>query len=282
MGHNSAPYIHHFAEAIKLTYADRERYYGDPGFVHVPMDALLSDAYAGERRKRIDPARAWPGMPPHGDVSDFEAKQATLKAAPASREPKGDTSYVCVIDTDGNGFSATPSDFIGDVPIVPGLGIVISGRGNQSWLDPSHASSLQPWKRPRLTPNPGLVLRDGELFMTFGTPGGDQQPQGMAQAFLNIVEFGMTPQAAVEAPRAGSWSFPNSFWPHEYLPGRLSLEGRIPQETQRALAALGHKLDVQRDYAPGFGHLCAIVRDVRQGLLHGAADSRFISYAIGW
>ena len=281
MGHNSAAYLHHLAEAIKLTYADRERYYGDPDFVKVPMAVLLSDAYAKERRKAINAVRAWPEMPPPGEVSGYGAR-ARPKPAAAPKEPKGDTSYVCAIDKDGNGFSATPSDFIGDAPIVPGLGIVISGRGNQSWLDPAHAGSLQPWKRPRLTPNPGLVLRDGALFMTFGTPGGDQQPQGMVQAFLNIVEFGMTPQAAVEAPRAGSWSFPNSFWPHEYLPGRLSLEGRIPQETRRALAAMGHDVETLRDFAPGFGHVCAIVRDAERGLLHGAADSRFLSTAAAW
>ncbi len=282
MGHNSPAYLHHLAEAIKLTFADRERYYGDPDFVKVPMDVLLSEGYAKERRTRIDPARAWPEMPPPGEVGGFRSGRLRAKATLAPREPKGDTSYVCVIDKDGNGFSSTPSDFTGDAPIVPGLGIVISGRGNQSWLDPDHASSLQPWKRPRLTPNPGLVTRDGELFMTFGTPGGDQQPQAMVQAFLNIVEFGMSPQEAVEAPRMGSWSFPNSFWPHEYLPGRLSLEGRIPQETQRALVALGHDVEALRDYAPGFGHVCAIVRDHKRGVLHGAADSRFIAYAVAW
>jgi gamma-glutamyltranspeptidase/glutathione hydrolase len=269
-----------------LTFADRDRYYGDPGFEPVPMDALLSEAYARARRPLIDPARAWPEMPPAGDPAPVSAKAAGGGVKVASRvtdpEPQGDTSYVCAIDEEGNGFSATPSDFLGQCPIVPGLGIIISGRGTQSWLDPKHASSLKPWKRPRLTPNPGLALRDGELFMTFGTPGGDQQPQSMIQAFLNVVEFGMSPQQAVEAPRIGSWSFPNSFWPHDYLPGRLSVEARVPGQTIQRLAALGHDIRLWREYEPGCGHVCAIARDREAGVLHGGADPRFISYAVAW
>ncbi len=286
MGHNSAAYIHHVVEAIKLTYADRDRFYGDPDFVSVPMDDLLSDEYGRRRRELIDPNRAWPEMPPAGDparptpAAGVSAGIASF--APHDTEPQGDTSYVCVIDDEGNGFSATPSDFIGQCPIVPGLGLIISGRGTQSWLDPGHASSLQPGKRPRLTPNPGLALRDGELFMTFGTPGGDQQPQGMIQAFLNVVEFGMSPQQAVEAPRFGSWSFPNSFWPHEYLPGRLNVEASVPAQTRKRLADLGHDVEPWQALEPRCGHVCAIVRDAETGVLHGGADPRFVSYAIGW
>ncbi|MEE9285571.1 MAG: gamma-glutamyltransferase family protein [Dehalococcoidia bacterium] len=286
MGHNSASYIHHVVEAIKLTYADRDRYYGDPDFEPVPMDALLSEVYARQRRQLIDPKRAWPEMPPAGDptsgkaISGVAAGVASL--TPHASEPQGDTSYVCVIDDEGNGFSATPSDFIGQCPIVPGLGLIISGRGTQSWLDPDHVASLKPWKRPRLTPNPGLVLRDGELFMAFGTPGGDQQPQGMVQAFLNVVEFGMSPQQAVEAPRFGTWSFPNSFWPHEYLPGRLNVEARVPSQTRKRLADLGHDVEPWRDLEPRCGHVCAILRDGETGVLHGGADPRFVSYAIAW
>ena len=273
------------AEAVKLTYADRERYYGDPDFVEVPMQALLSDEYARHRRALIDPGRAWPEMPPFGDPQAVETRrpEATVGALETPlREPQGDTSYVCAVDSEGNAFSATPSDSIGDVPVVPGLGIIISGRGSQTWLDPEHASSLQPWKRPRLTPNPGLVMRDGELFMAFGTPGGDQQPQGMVQAFLNIVEFGMGPQEAVEAPRVGSESFPNSFWPHDYFPGRLNGEARIPPRTRRALQDLGHRITLWGALEPKAGHVCAVLRDGETGVLHGAADPRFTAYAIGW
>ena len=285
MGHNSPSYLHHVVEAIKLTYADREHYYGDPDFIAVPMDSLLSQEYAEHRRSLIDPGRAWPAMPPFGDPYNFTQGQpaAAMEMAEASSlEPEGDTSYVCAVDSEGNAFSVTPSDFIGDVPLVPGLGIIISGRGSQSWLDPEHPASLQPWKRPRLTPNPGLVMRDGELFMAFGTPGGDQQPQGMVQAFLNIVEFGMGPQEAVEQPRVGSESFPGSFWPHAYLPGRLNMEARFPAETRQALAELGHEVELWAGLEPRAGHLCAIVRDAQSGVLHGGADPRFTAYAIGW
>ncbi|MBI3743624.1 MAG: gamma-glutamyltransferase, partial [Chloroflexi bacterium] len=289
MGHNTASYLHTIVEAIKLTFADRDRYYGDPDLVRVPMDALLSDAYAAVRRKLLDPSKAWPGVPPAGEPESRRATErvggATMKVASMSAdpgEPKGDTSYVCVVDSDGNGFSATPSDFIGQCPIVPGLGIIISGRGTQSWLDANHASSLQPGKRPRLTPNPGLVLRNGELFMTFGTPGGDQQPQGMVQAFLNVVEFGMTPQEAVEAPRAGSWSFPNSFWPHDMLPGRLNVEARVPATTLQRLVNLGHEVQLYNAYEPRLGHVCMVLRDPSNHVLHGGADPRFVSYAVGW
>lgn len=284
MGHNTAAYLHTLAEAIKLTYADRDRYYGDPDFVRVPMDALLSEAYARQRRGLVNPSRAWPEMPPAGDPAAAPAARGAVRVASRTvdPEPQGDTSYVCAIDDEGNGFSATPSDFIGQCPIVPGLGIIISGRGTQSWLDPNHASSLQPWKRPRLTPNPGLVLKDGALFMTFGTPGGDQQPQGMVQAFLNVVEFGMGPQEAVEQPRVGSWSFPNSFWPHEYLPGRLNVEARIPAQTIQRLADLGHDVRLWRGHEPACGHVCIVLRHPGTGVLHGAADPRFLAYAIAW
>ena len=284
MGHNTPAYLHHLAEAIKLTFADRERYYGDPDFVDVPLDTLLSPAYAEARRASIDPSRAWPEMYPPGDPrrTGAQASQPVAPAVAGGGSPQGDTSYVCAIDSGGNGFSATPSDFIGDVPIVPGLGIIVSGRGTQSWLDPRHPASLQPWKRPRLTPNPAIALRDGELFMTFGTPGGDQQPQGMVQAFLNVVEFGMRPQEAVEAPRVGSWSFPNSFWPHEYLPGRLSVEASIPPRVRRALAGLGHDIEVWGKLEPRLGHVCMIVRDPESGVLHGGADPRANTAAIAW
>ena len=130
-----------------------------------------------------------------------------------------DTSYACVVDRWGNAFSATPSDSFGTSPIVPGLGFIASSRGSQTWMDPDHPSSLQPGKRPRLTPNPALAMRDGKPFLPFGTPGGDVQPQSMVQLFLNVVEFGMDVQQAVEAPRFSTWSFPNSFWPHAYHPG---------------------------------------------------------------
>jgi gamma-glutamyltranspeptidase/glutathione hydrolase len=193
-----------------------------------------------------------------------------------------DTSYLCVVDRYGNVFSATPSDGSSSSPVISGLGFVASSRGSQSWADPSHASSVQPWKRPRLTPNPALVLKDGKPFMAFGTPGGDVQCQAMLQAFLNIVCFGLDPQQAVEAPRVASASFPNSFEPHVYHPGRLNVETSIPEAVRADLERKGHKLHLWPEREWRAGAVCAIVIDTDAGVLKAAADPRRMNYALAW
>ncbi len=284
-GHNSPRYIHTITEALKLAFADRHRYYGDPRFVEVPMAGLLSKAYAERRRALIREDEAWPEMPPAGDPHSLSAIAGDARVSQelrSSRSPGLDTSYVCVIDRYGNAFSATPSDTSSDTPVIPGTGLCPSSRGSQSWTDPHHASCVAPGKRPRLTPNPALALRDGRPFMVFGTPGGDVQPQAMLQAFLNIVLFGMDPQAAVEAPRFASYSFPDSFEPHSYYPGRLNIEGRISQETGAALSALGHQVHWWPHWVWRAGAVCCIVADAATGVLHGGADPRRPSYALGW
>ena len=279
MGHNSTAYIHAAVEAVKLAFADRDAYYGDPDFVEVPMEALLSKDYAARRREMIDSDRAWPEMPPAGDTGI----QAGAVSASSSRDRswEQDTSYTCVVDRWGNAFSATPSDGELGTPLVPEIGLAISTRGSQSWLDPDHPSSLAPWKRPRLTPNPAMALRDGELFMPFGTPGGDAQVQAMAQLFLNVVEFGMDPQQAIEAPRFVSLSFPNSFWPHTYRPGELAVESRVPPDVLSGLAGRGHKIETWADWEALTGGMCAIMVDRERGALFAGADPRRESYAIG-
>ena len=229
MGHNTAAYAHTVLEALKLAFSDREAYIGDPDFVDVPMDGLLSKSYAAERRAAIDPRRAAPEMPLSGDPWPHQGMPAR-NGHPARAEAvagglPADTSYACVVDRWGNAFSATPSDSFGTSPIIPGLGFIASSRGSQIWLDPEHPSGLAPGKRPRLTPNPALAMRDGKPLMPFGTPGGDVQPQSMVQLFLNVFEFGMDVQQAVEAPRFSTWSFPNSFWPHAYHPGLVGGRG---------------------------------------------------------
>ena len=275
MAHNSPEYLHLVVEAIKLAFADRHAYYGDPDFVDVPLPGLLSKAYAKERREKIDQLHAAPGMPPHGDPWQYQTGggQRSAIQAPASldAEWEPDTSYTCVIDRWGNAFSATPSDGQLAEPLVPGLGITISTRGSQAWLDPDHPARVEPWKRPRLTPNPAMVVKDGELFMAFGTPGLDAQVQAMTQVFLNIVEFGMDPQEAIEAPRAISYSFPGSSWPHPYLPGRLNLEGRIDEVTANALESLGHDIERWPEWTELAGGACAIVVDKERGILQGGA-----------
>jgi gamma-glutamyltranspeptidase/glutathione hydrolase len=289
IGHNTPAYVHLVTEAMKLCFADRERYFGDPRFVRVPMDTLLSSAYAAERRRAIREDRAWPEMPPAGVVPGFEG--ITPPAARRAAEPVGagsgpalpaDTSYVCAIDRHGNAISATPSDCSWDGPVIPGLGFCPSSRGCQSWAVPGHPSSVAPGKRPRLTPNPALAIRRGKFIMPFGAPGGDLQPQGMLQVFLNHTVFGMSVQEAVEAPRFVTHSFPGSFEPHPYHPGRLDLEAGIGAAAGQRLAALGHSVEWLPDLSISTAGVCAIVADRETGILHGGADPRRAARAMGW
>ena len=284
MGHNSAQYLHTLVEAIKLTFADRDAYFGDPDFVDVPMAGLLSKEYASERREAIDPGKAWPGMPPAGDPWPYEGRTRTRRppaATPRSGPKEPDTGYTCTVDRWGNAFSATPSDSFNSIEIVPGLGLIISNRGFQSWLDPEHPSCLGPWKRPRLTPNPAIAFKNGQLFMPFGTPGGDMQVQAMLQMFLGLVEFGLNPQQAVEEPRFISDSFPNSSWPHPYYPARLTLESGIDRGESEKLAKMGHKIVWWDYFSQTNGDVCGIVVDRERGILVAAADIRWDSYALG-
>lgn len=285
LAHNSPEYLHHLAEAVKLAFADRDAYFGDPRFVEVPMDALLSPEYAAERRRMIRPDRAWPELPPAGTRDELGmagASRPLPRPEPIWQAPELDTSYVCVVDRQGNVFSATPSDGSYNAPVVPGLGIIASSRGSQNWADPDHPSGVAPGKRPRLTPNPALAIKPGHFVMPFGTPGGDVQTQAMLQVFLNIHVFGMDLQAAVEAPRFASYSFPSSFEPHSYYPGRLNIEGRIGEATGSALAKLGHKVERWPEWTWLAGSVCTILADRKRGLISGAADPRRPGYAVGW
>ena len=285
LGHNSADYVHLVSQALNLTFSDRHHFYGDPDFVDVPMDGLLSKDYTRERRSAIDMARAFTEMPPPGKPWEYQdgtagRVPAEVKAPMTGRQEQ-DTSYTCVVDRWGNAFSATPSDPMSESPFVPGLGLQMSARGSQSWLDPDHPSSLQPWKRPRLTPNPAMAFKNGRLLMPFGTPGGDVQCSAMVQMFLNIAEFGMDPQEAIEQPRFAPWNFPNSFWPHTYLTGRLELEGRFPDSVVAELSSRGHDKRVLADWSRTMGALSAIVVDQESGVLVAGADIRRDTYAIG-
>jgi gamma-glutamyltranspeptidase / glutathione hydrolase len=285
LGHNAPAYVHLVTEAMKLCFADRERFYGDPRFTPVPMDALLAPTYAVERQRLIR-ERAWPEMPPAGQVAGFDA----LAAVPHTAQPvaggsadlDGDTSYVCVVDRRGNAFSATPSDSSWDGPVIPSLGFCPSTRGSQSWAVPGHPSCAAPGKRPRLTPNPALARRGREWLMPFGAAGGDLQPQGMLQVFLNHTVFGMSMQLAVEAPRFVTHSFPGSFEPHPYHPGRLDLERSIGEATGEALTARGHRVQWLPDLSIGTAGVCAISANLQTGILYGGADPRRAARAIGW
>ncbi|MSO53901.1 MAG: gamma-glutamyltransferase family protein [Rhodospirillales bacterium] len=281
LGHNSAPYIHTLTEAIKLTAADREAYFGDPNFVKVPMAKLASKEYGKQRRDMIRPDRAFPDMPPAG-VFGSKGKGGGGSGRIATRSPADpyDTSYVAVVDRHGNAFSGTPSDGNMMAPIVPGTGLVVSTRGYQSWADPRHPSSVAPGKRPRLTPNPALAMVKGKFVMPFGTPGHDVQTQAMLQTLCNMFVFGMHPQQAVEEPRFATYSFPSSATPHESEPGSLKMEGRISRDVGERLAKMGHKITWWPDRDQLAGSVCLVYSDLKSGVISAAADFRRSAYAV--
>ena len=283
LGHNSADYVHHLTESLKLAFADREAYYGDPAMVEVPLATLISEEYAAERRKLIRPDRAWPEMPPPGNLGD-ERGRGFGRFAPAAGNPnpEPDTSYVCVADRHGNLFSATPSDGSYGSPVVPGTGLIPSNRGSQSRPDPRHPAGVGPGKRPRLTPNPALAVKGGDRFLPFGTPGGDVQTQAMLQVLLNLFVFGQDVQSAIESPRFASYSYPSSFAPFDYYPGRLAIEGRIPEPVIAELGRRGHEIQRWPDWIWTAGAVCAIDVDKKRGVMEAGADPRRAAYALGW
>ena len=285
LGHDTAAYVHTLAEAAKLAFADREQYYGDPDFVDVPLAGLLSERYAGVRRALIDPSRASlaqrPGDPRRGTAL-FEGE-----AIFAARDWGRGTVYVAAVDGARNLASFTPSGaWIPTSPVIDGLGFPLGTRVQTFYLDARHPNALVPGKRPRTTLSPTLVLRNGAPAMAFGTQGGDQQDQWTLQAFLNLVEFRMEVQEAIEAARFSSVHFPSSFCPHNARPGVLRVEGRIPQPVREELASRGHVVEVEEDWVAG--DVLAIVVDVERGCVRGGADPRgevsrrMPSYAIGW
>ena len=284
LGHNEPAYIHTVIEALKLAYADRHHYYGDPNFVDVPMEALLSAEYTERRRKMIDASKAAPGMPAPGSPGDLGVAAAGSAAEATRKEIVDglDTSYISVVDSQGNLFSATPSDASSESPIIPGLGFAPSSRGTQSWADPTVPACMAPGKRPRLTPNPAIAIRPGHWEMPFGTPGNDVQVQAMTQVLINIVVFGMAPQEAVEQPRFATVSYPRSSESHAYYPGRVHAESRIPEHTLLALKALGHDVHPWPDWEWKAGEVCAIKLDAKTGMMEGAADPRRPSGIAGW
>ena len=281
MGHNSPDYIHTLSEAFKLSFADREAYYGDPNHVDVPMQRLLSDDYAAERRRMIRAEEAWPDLPPAGSFPGIAPSPTVRTIADGSPPAPTDTSYVAVVDKHGNAFSSNPSDVTFESPVIPGTGLCPSARGSQSWAVRDHASALGPGKRPRLTPNPALAIRPGKSVMPFGTPGGDNQNQANVQVLLNMELFGMTPQEATEAPRFMTHSQPNSFSPHEAYPGKLTVEGQVDEATTDALSGRGHDVERLPDLTWKTAGVCLVRKDLKSGIIDSGADPRRPSRAMG-
>jgi gamma-glutamyltranspeptidase/glutathione hydrolase len=286
MGHNSPTYIHTLAEALKLALADRDRYYGDPDFVKIPMTELLSKNYAALRRPLIDESRASLAQQP-GDPSNMKAVLAsavqTIGRASALPEIEraNDTTCVDVVDKDGNLFSATPSGAWLPAVVAGDTGVLMGQRLQSSLTDPNSPNVVAPGKRPRITLTPTLVLKGGEPFMVLSTPGGDNQDQALLQVLLNIIEFGMNPQEAVEAPRFDTQHYVSSFDDHEFLPGSLNVESRVGLKTIEELSQKGHKVKVQGEW----GTLSAptvIIYDPSNGVAAAGADPRRSRYAVAW
>jgi len=277
LGHNSPEYIHLLIETAKLAFADRETYYGDPDFVRVPLDILLSKAYAASRRALIDPDRASMELRP-GDAPPYVPKERKG----GSDIHKGDTTHLDAADQWGNMISATPSGgWFRSSPVIEGLGFPLGTRMQMFYLDPDHANSLQPGKRPRTTLTPTIVLKDGRPFMALGTPGADQQDQWSLQFFLNCVDFAMNMQVAVDAPTFHTSHFPASFHPHSAQPGTMHVESRIPESTIAVLRGKGHTVKVGGEWS--HGRVLGIRYDAGSGVLSGVATARLdTGYAMGW
>jgi gamma-glutamyltranspeptidase/glutathione hydrolase len=293
MGHNSAPYLHAITEALKLSFADRNKYVGDPKFVpNIPMKALLSKEYAATRRASINPDRAIDGEPAPGDP--FRVTTTTGASAYAAPQPSPKqiaafdpdeflnlTTYLTVVDKDRNMVSLTSSllSGFGSGMVVEGAGFFLNDRMRYFGLEPDDVNSLQPRKRVRQTINPALAVKDGKPYLAFGTPGADTQPQTQLQFFLNVTEFGMTVQRALEQPAVISNSFRDSYYPH-VVAGRLLVPALLAERVRDELAARGHKLDVRN--VRGVGSVKGIMVHPRTGVLMGGVSPTGDSYVMAW
>ncbi len=256
-------FIHLAVECSKLAYADREKFYGDPNFVEVPFSTLLSEAYNAERRKLVSDKASLDLRP--GSVEGFGAlvklkEGAKLVAGMGAGEPTvgrmgevvGDTVHFDIVDQAGNMISSTPSGgWLQSSPVIPELGFGLGTRGQMFWLEEGHPASLAPGKRPRTTLSPTLALRDGDAYLAWGSPGGDQQDQWITQFFLRHVHAGMNLQEAIDAPAWHSEHFPISFWPRTARPGVLQIEQRVPKQARDELTRRGHKIEVEPEWSEG-------------------------------
>jgi gamma-glutamyltranspeptidase/glutathione hydrolase len=281
LGHNSAAYIHVVTEALKLAFADRERYYGDTP--DVPLGELLSPAYARERAALIRTDRALPEAPAPGDPARPGPAAAGVpgrgSAASAAAGADG-TTHIAAIDRDGNMIALTPSGGVfRKSAFAPELGCTLSTRSEMFVLDDGHPNALAPGKRPRTTLISYMICDNGVPTTTVGCPGGDDQAQADLQLVLNLLVFGMNPQQAVEAPRFSTQTLVNSFYPRAYRPGQLNVEPGIPESTRGQLRALGHT--VGEIGACGIGAVIAR-RDPQTGALEAGADPRRPTYALAW
>ncbi|MBB3898105.1 gamma-glutamyltransferase family protein [Roseococcus suduntuyensis] len=289
-------FVHTVTEAMKLAFADREGFYGDPAFVDVPLATLLSDAYAAERRKLIgrDASMEFRPGSPDGRAAqgvDYAAairRAEEMTAAAGTGEPTvsrlgasgGDTCHVDIIDRWGNFVSATPSaGWLQSSPAVPGLGFCLGTRCQMFWLDADLPNGLKPGKRPRTTLSPSMVLRDGKPWMSFGTPGGEQQDQWQPIMLARMLAHGFNIQEAIDLPSFHSEHWVSSFWPRGAKPGKLVLEGRFAPAVLEALKARGHAAEMGGEWTEG--RLTGARLEADGQIFAGANPRGMQGYAVG-
>lgn len=292
MDPNGAEFVHTVVEAMKLAYADREVYYGDPKHADVPIDHLLSDAYTDERRKLItgEASRTLqPGRIPGFDAQ-YDLTMHMLKGMGGGvvyeptmahlSEKRGDTVHIDVIDREGNLVSVTPSGgWLQSSPIIPGLGFCLNSRAQMFWLREGLPTSLAPGKRPRTTLTPTIALFEGRPAMAFGTPGGDQQDQWQLPFFLRHIHHGLNLQEAIDQPLFHTAHFPSSFYPRTSELGNITIETSIGADALNALKQKGHLITPADPWT--VGRLTAAKREA-DGLLRVAATPRLMqAYAAG-
>jgi len=284
LGHNSVDFISTNVEVMKLAMADREKFLGDMDFIKIPYDGLLSKDYARERRKLVDPAKASlelrPGSPEKFVAGATERPWHVVLDGEA--DFNGDTSYIAIVDKDRNMVSFEPSlhSVFGTGVVMGNTGIIFNCRGDYYSLVRGEANALEPGKRPRSTLQSTLVMKDGQPFMITGSPGGDDQVMVTMQTLVNVIDFGMNVQQAIEAPRWETRSFPSSPFPHTMVPGDMAVEERIPEATQKELIARGHKLRVAPPWS--LASSAAIIVDTKTDVLSAGADPRVEAYAWAW
>jgi gamma-glutamyltranspeptidase/glutathione hydrolase len=264
-GMSEAELVHVTTECAKLAFADRDANYGD---TDVPLDRLLSRAYADERRALV-------GDEASGELRPGMGRLPSLVAAPAAvgaGEPtRGDTVHLDVGDRFGNLISATPSGgWLQSSPTIPALGWPLGSRAQMFWLEEGLSSSLAPAKRPRTTLSPGLVLRDGEPWLAYGTPGGDQQEQWTLHVLLRVVDQGLNLQEAIDAPEWHTDHLISSFYPREFVPRSLDVESRFGDDVIADLRRRGHEVTVTDAWS--LGRVSAVAREGDQ--LRAAANPR--------
>ncbi|MBA3383373.1 MAG: gamma-glutamyltransferase [Actinobacteria bacterium] len=280
MGAGSAEFVHTVLECSKLAFADREAWYGDPAFAPVPLDRLLSSAYADERRALVTDTASPEFVPGLDGARLPNVPSNRLLLSQGAGEPtRGDTCHVDVVDRFGNAVSATPSGgWLQSSPVVPGLGFPLGTRAQMFWLEDGLPNSLEPRKRPRTTLSPSLARRDGDV-LSFGTPGGDQQDQWSLVFFLHHALFEPNLQAAIDLPMFHSNHFPSSFYPREAKPLNVELEKRFAPAVVGELRERGHDVDVTDAWS--LGRLSAASNDAG-GTLRAAANPRGMQgYAVG-